>query len=75
MGGLEVEKSKQHFFYVMCRFLFPFPELPGIHPFHPFEKRAKVVTSAKWSCSEIWVMISEVWRRRNVASISSNWLM
>ena len=29
-------------------------------PFMRLKKRAKVVTSAKWSWSEIWVMLSEV---------------
>ena len=56
-------------------FYFPFLNSLGVMPFMRLKKRAKVVTSAKWSWSEIWVMLSEVWRRRKVASISSIWLM
>ena len=36
-----------------CYFLFL--NSLGVNPFILLKKRAKVVTSAKWSCSEIWV--------------------
>ena len=54
---------------------FPFLNSLGFMPFILLKKRAKVVTSAKWRRSEIWVMLSEVWRSRNTASIRSIWLM
>ena len=54
---------------------FPFLNSLGFIPFILLKKRAKVVTSAKWRRSEIWVMLSEVWRSRNTASIRSIWLM
>ena len=41
-------------------FYFPFLNSLGFIPFIRLKKRAKVVTSAKWSWSEIWVMLSEV---------------
>ena len=48
-------------------------------PFILLKKRAKVVTSAKWSWSEIWVMLSEVWSQGAVEMIekigAQNWLI
>ena len=54
---------------------FSFLNSLGFIPFILLKKRAKVVTSAKWSWSEIWVMFNDVWRSRKVASIKSIWLM
>lgn len=53
----------------------PFLNSLGFMPFMRWKKRAKVVTSAKCRRSEICVILSEVWRKRKIASMSRSWLM
>ena len=56
--GLKLRSSRQDNCISEC--YFPFLNSLGFMPFILLKKRAKVVTSAKWSWSEIWVMLSEV---------------